>query len=102
MNFDKNIEQNFYLPPIDEIFNSVGKLRILNILSIKNELNITAISTKSGLNHSRVKDHIEELKELDLIHEKRFGRIKIYEINDTSIAGSRIKEFLKLWYLDSQ
>lgn len=85
------------LPPIERIFGSRGKLKILILLSHEKEQNITAISRKTGLNHTRVKLHLEELQNYEIIDEKRFGRIRIYQINTSEVAGYKIKQFLNSW-----
>jgi DNA-binding transcriptional ArsR family regulator len=85
------------LPPIERIFGGLGKVRILALLAQMQELNITAISRQTGLNHSRVRLHLNDLCELNIVKEKRFGRISIFMINDSEIGGHRIKDFLKSW-----
>lgn len=76
---------------------SIGKIRILDLLSKENELNITAIAKRTKLNHTRVKIHLLELQGWDIIKEKKFGRIKIYTINDELETGHKIKKFLQEW-----
>lgn len=85
------------MPDIETIIDSVGKLRILNLLSKKGELNITAIAKQTKLNHTSVINHLGELKELNVICEKRFGRIKIFTINPNSEAGERLIQFFSSW-----
>ena len=93
-----DLSTNFpLLPPIDKIMGSLGRLKILNILTIENELNVTAISRKTGLNHTRVKIHLQELQEYDIVQEKRFGRIRIFKINVDEEGGYKIKNFLRSW-----
>lgn len=58
---------------------------------------MTAISKKSKLNHTSVREHLKQLQQMGIVQEKRFGRIKIYKINENNQSGSRIKEFLRLW-----
>lgn len=66
-------------------------------MAIADELNVTAISRKTGLNHTRVKLHLKELQEYEIVQEKRFGRIRIFKINDDEEAGYKVKQFLKSW-----
>lgn len=40
---------------------------------------------------------MKELKEYEVIQEKRFGRIRIFRIDDDDLAGYKIKQFLKTW-----
>ncbi|MCH7663069.1 MAG: helix-turn-helix transcriptional regulator [Chloroflexi bacterium] len=67
------------------------------MLEKKEELNITAISKLTNLNHARVNSHLFDLVELGIMREKRFGRIKIYSIDKSESAGSLIADFLGSW-----
>lgn len=75
----------------------MGKIRILDLLSKENELNVTAIAKRTRLNHTRVRIHLLELQDWEIIKEKKFGRIKIYAINDELETGYKIKKFLQEW-----
>ncbi len=85
------------MPDLQEVFGSVGKVRLLLLLANSNELNITALSRGTGINHSKMNDHIAEMIDLGILQEKRFGRIRIISYNLDSEAGRRIKVFLKEW-----
>ena len=80
-----------------ELFDSVGKIRIINILAIFGELNITAITEKTGLNHVRLSQHLEELQKKYIIQEKTFGRIRIFRLNPSSLEANRLKTFFCDW-----
>ncbi|MFV2015838.1 MAG: hypothetical protein ACC656_10440 [Candidatus Heimdallarchaeota archaeon] len=80
----------------------MGKLKILDLLSKELELNVTAIVKKSKLNHTSVKFHLQELLKWEIIKEKRFGRIKIYLINDEFEVGYKLKKFLQEWDLNNR
>lgn len=86
-------------PPLVDILGSTAKIRILNLLAKRGELNITAIVRLTRLNHSRAQIHLKELVKMEIIREKLFGRIKIYEINDNWEVGYKIKKFLIDWEL---
>ena len=85
------------LPPIVTIMGSIGRLKILELLANEGEVNVTAISQKTGVNHTRVKVHLESLLELNIVEEKRFGRIKIYKLNNYNEASTKIGIFLRSW-----
>jgi len=85
------------LPPIVSVIGSIGKLKILELLAIEGEVNVTAISNKTGVNHTRVKIHLESLLDLNIVEEKRFGRIKIYKLNAYNEASKKIGIFLRSW-----
>ena len=83
------------LPPIVLVMGSIGRLKILELLANEGEVNVTAISQRTGVNHTRVRIHLELLLDLDIIEEKRFGRIKIYKMNNYNEASKKIGMCLK-------
>lgn len=89
------------LPDILEILDSVGKIRIIYLLAVNGETNITAISRISKLNHGRTNLLLGELVQQRLVQEKIFGRIKIFSLNPLSEAGNRFSEFFTSWDRDA-
>lgn len=73
-------------------------MRLLLLLAQHDELNITSLSKNTGINHSKMSEHITEMVELGVLQEKRFGRIRIISYNMESEGGRRLKEFLKEWH----
>ena len=65
---------------VEDILGSKGRIRVLKVLSESRELNISEIGRRTGLNYSSVDRHLEKLEELGLIREKRYGKIRIFEI----------------------
>jgi len=88
--------EKYYLNIID-VFNSRARTKIIEILAINNELNISQIIKKTSLNHSCVKFHLDYLKKIDFIQEKKFGRIKIYRFKDENINARALKKLIELW-----
>ena len=82
---------------IEELLGSKARLRILRILAKNNELNISLIINKTRLNHSNVLKHLETLKNLDIVQEKKFGRIKIYRYKGENIKARYLKKFIEIW-----
>ncbi|MCY3411386.1 MAG: helix-turn-helix transcriptional regulator [Candidatus Heimdallarchaeota archaeon] len=83
--------------PIYKIINSVGKLKIIDILVKYNELNVTRISKLAGLNHSNTNKLLYELREDGIIMEKRYGRIRIFKINTLNPYGKKLSDLIKSW-----
>jgi DNA-binding transcriptional ArsR family regulator len=65
----------------EEILGSKGRIRVLKVLSESGELNISEVSRRTGLNYTSVERHLMKLKKMDLLNEKRYGKIRIFEIN---------------------
>ncbi|RLE51309.1 MAG: ArsR family transcriptional regulator [Candidatus Methanomethylicota archaeon] len=79
---------------VEEIFSSKGRVKILRILASIGELNISEIARRANLSYASVQQHLEKLKECNLVIEKRFGRIRIFKFNyDNPIAPAIINLF---------
>lgn len=84
--------------PIEELFSSRGRIKVLKELAESNELNISEICRRVSLNHSTTKTHLRVLVESGLIEEKAFGRIKIYRYRTEDLRARSLKNFLDLWH----
>lgn len=82
---------------IEDILGSKARVKILKALALNEELTISLIIKKTNLNHSNVKTHLNRLKNLDLIQEKKFGRIKIYRFRIENIKARSLKTFIDIW-----
>ena len=84
--------------PIEDLFSSRGRIKVLRELAESNELNISEICKRVSLNHSTTKSHLRALVESGLIEEKSFGRIKIYRYRIEDLRARSLKNFLELWH----
>ncbi len=82
---------------IEDLLGSKARIRILKVLAKNNEMNISYIIKKTRLNHSNVLKHLEILKDLNIIQEKKFGRIKIYRYKNENIKANCLKKFIEIW-----
>jgi len=82
---------------IEDILGSKARVKILKVLALNEELTISLIIKKTNLNYSNVKTHLNRLKNLDLIQEKKFGRIKIYRFRIENIKARSLKTFIDIW-----
>jgi DNA-binding transcriptional ArsR family regulator len=64
----------------EQILGSRGRIRVLQVLSESGELNISEVSRRTGLNYTSVERHLTSLQEIGLIKEKRYGKIRIFEL----------------------
>ncbi|MCQ5337045.1 MAG: ArsR family transcriptional regulator [Candidatus Methanomethylicia archaeon] len=76
---------------VEEIFSSKGRVKILKVLAEKEELNISAITRKTGLNHATTCAHLKKLCEMGIVEEKRFGRIRIFRLKKEYAKAQAIK-----------
>ena len=81
----------------ENLFGSKARIKILKLLSLNYELSISQIIKKTRLNHSCVLKHLNYLKTVSLIQEKKFGRIKIYRYKIENFKAKSLKMFIDIW-----
>ncbi len=96
------IEESRKQKLIENVLGSKVRIKILYFLAKDEELNISQIICKTRLNHSIIVKHLNILKELDLVQEKIFGRIKIYRFKIENIKARSLKNFIQIWENDYQ
>ena len=79
------------------IFSSKSRAKIIRILAIKNELNISKIISLTGISHSCAENHLNYLKKISFIKEKRFGRIRIFQFQEENIKARALKNLIFFW-----
>lgn len=85
---------NFY---IENLFGSKARIKILKVLAQHQELSITQIIKKTFLNHSNVLKHLRFLISVNLVQEKKFGRIKIFRYKMENLKARSLKKFIEIW-----
>lgn len=66
---------------VENLLGSKARIRILKVLLNKGELNITAIAREAEVNYKTASHHLEELKNMGIITEKVFGRVRVFKLN---------------------
>lgn len=82
---------------MEEILGSRSRLRILKLLYMLGELNLSRIARRINISHREVKKHIQILEAAGLITYKRFGRIKLYRLNESSNKVKAIEALIDAW-----
>ena len=84
----------------EEILSSKGRVRVLRVLSESGELNISEIGRRTGMNYTSVERHLKKLKEFGFLKEKRYGKIRIFEVSFRTLTirfeknkGVKIEEY---------
>ncbi len=83
--------------PIEEMFSSRGRIKVLKELAMAGELNISEVCRRAKLNHSTTKGHLRVLLDSGLVEEKSFGRIKIYRYRIEDIRARSLRNLFHLW-----
>ena len=87
---------------VEDVFSSRGRVRILRLLSEIEELNISEIARRAGLNYTTTNEHLRILEEASIVRHKSFGRIRIYRFNDQDLKARAIRDLLELWEEESK
>jgi DNA-binding transcriptional ArsR family regulator len=82
---------------IERVFETSGKVKILLLLIDHEEMNISQIVRLSGLEHSSVQKHLKSLCDRHLLKEKRYGRIRIFALEDRNPYVVLLKRFFADW-----
>ncbi|UCF58257.1 MAG: winged helix-turn-helix transcriptional regulator [Candidatus Bathyarchaeota archaeon] len=82
---------------IEDVFSSKGRVRILRILVEIEELNISEIARRTGLNYATTNQHLQALENAGLVRHKRFGRIRIFRFNEVDSRAKIIKKLIENW-----
>ncbi|NVM35857.1 MAG: winged helix-turn-helix transcriptional regulator [Candidatus Lokiarchaeota archaeon] len=81
----------------EDLMGSRARVKILKTLAINEELSITQIINKTKLNYSCASKHLNYLKMIDLIQEKKFGRIKIFRYKLENLKARSLRKFIEIW-----
>ncbi|MEM1657749.1 MAG: metalloregulator ArsR/SmtB family transcription factor [Candidatus Jordarchaeales archaeon] len=82
---------------IEEVLSSRGRVRVLRILAEAEELNISEIARRAGLNHKATSNHLKVLRNAGLVQEKRFGRVRIFRIKSENAKAAAFKQLVDSW-----
>jgi len=80
---------------LEELLSSKGRVRVLKVLLRDGQANISRLIRETGLHHRLVVKHLEELKRIGLVEERRYGRLRIYEINLRDPRVSALRDLLR-------
>ena len=92
----KRVSVNSKRDVIERIFSSKGKTRLVRVLFKLEEANISRIARATGLHHKLVEKYLLELKDLGIIEEHRYGRLRVFKINYTSPYAFILKQLIDL------
>ncbi len=78
----------------EDLLGSRARVKILKALAINEELTISLLIKKTKLNYVNVSKHLNYLISVDLVQEKKFGRIKIFRFKLENIIARAFKNFI--------
>jgi predicted transcriptional regulator len=82
---------------VEDVFCSRVRLKILKVLIQLGELNVSEITRRLRLNYETTTNHLKLLEAEDILQHKRFGRIRLYRLNERSPKARAIEALLNVW-----
>ncbi|RLE81159.1 MAG: ArsR family transcriptional regulator [Thermoprotei archaeon] len=79
---------------IEDVFSSKGRVKVLRVLIEHKALNITEIVRRSTLSYSSVVKHLRFLSQIGLVRERRYGKIRIFFVNEDHDLIKALKKIL--------
>ncbi|MGQ9479479.1 MAG: hypothetical protein ACUVQ0_05660 [Thermoproteota archaeon] len=76
-------ELNELIKLLEDVSSSISCSRIFWTLLKNGEVGLSELIRQTRLNHKIVRKNIDRMIEKGLIKEKRFGRLKVYVLNDS-------------------
>ena len=81
---------------LEDLFSSRGRVRTLKALIRLEEANISRIVRETGMHHKLVEAHLEKLKEMGIVVERRYSRVRMFRLNYANPKIRLIKELIQL------
>jgi DNA-binding transcriptional ArsR family regulator len=78
-----------------EVISSKGRLKIIKVLLESNELNVSEIARRTGLNHSAVNKHLRVLEREGIARKRVIKRVKMYSINEQDPRVGMLRKLLE-------
>ena len=82
---------------IEDFLSSKTRVKIIKVLYALGELNIRRICQKVGSAYSIVKSNLEIMEELDIVQCKRYGRIRLYSLNNNNPKVKLLIRLIEVW-----
>jgi predicted ArsR family transcriptional regulator len=81
----------------EDVFCSRVRMKILKVLAQLGELNISEITRRLGINYQTTAKHLDILEAEGILQHKKFGRIRLYKLNEHSPKARAIQALLDAW-----
>jgi len=82
---------------VEDLLGSRARVKVIKALAIHEELTITLLIKTTKLNHVNVSKHLEYLKSIDFVQEKKFGRIRIFRYRLENNIARAFKSFIEIF-----
>jgi predicted transcriptional regulator len=81
---------------IEDLLGSKWKIRVLKKIIEEKEVNISNLAKETSSNFKKVEQYLKLLNELEIIREKRLGKIRLIIVNEKSPIFSNLERMFRL------
>jgi predicted transcriptional regulator len=81
---------------IENLLGSKWKIRVLKKIIEEKEVNISNLAKETSSNFKKVEQYLKLLNELEIIREKRLGKIRLIIVNEKSPIFSNLERMFRL------
>ena len=82
---------------VEDVLGSRARVKILKELAKKEELTMSLLIKSTKLNHSIISKHFNQFKNLNLVQEKKFGRIRIFRYRIEDPKAKIFRNLIDIW-----
>jgi predicted transcriptional regulator len=80
---------------IENLLGSKWKIRVLKKIIEEKEVNISNLAKETSSNFKKVEQYLKLLNELEIIREKRLGKIRLIIVNEKSPISSNLERMFR-------
>jgi hypothetical protein len=81
---------------VEELLGSKWKIRVLKKIIEEKEVNISNLVKETSSNFKKVEEYIKTLNELDIVREKRLGKIRLIIVNEKSLIYNNLERLFRM------
>jgi len=82
---------------IEDVFSSKLRMKILKILTLVGELNVSQIARRLRANYRTTNEHLKVLREEGIVNHRIFGRVHMYKFNRSSPKALAVQNLIQVW-----
>jgi len=83
--------------PLERVLSSIGRVRILTLLSEVEELHLTEIAKRTEQSYSSTERHLDELSDAGIVEERDYGRVRVFKLSQGDSHAKLLQELILKW-----
>jgi DNA-binding transcriptional ArsR family regulator len=81
---------------IEEVFSSKPRMKILKLIYQMQQLNVSKIASKIGMNYSATAEHLKLLEAEGILEVRVYGRVHMYRFGESAKAKA-VAVLIETW-----